>query len=187
MSKRSAILGSSLFVLVAFFSLLGWALARSGGLPGGLGVNNIFGEVSIKEKPAPDFTLSLFDGGAITLSDLKGKVVLIDFWASWCGPCRQEAPALAQVYREYQERGVEFIGISIWDRLGDAKDYAQGLGITYPKGLDAEGTILVDYAVRGIPEKFFINARGELVTKYIGPSEVEGLREILDQMLGGQN
>ena len=187
MSKRAVILGSSLLILAAFFSLLGWALARSGGLPGGLGVNNVFGEISIQEKLAPNFTLQLLDGGSVTLADLKGKVVLIDFWASWCPPCREEAPGLAKVYREYQERGVEFIGISIWDRLGDAEDYVQRFGITYPSGLDSEGTILVDYAVRGIPEKFFIDAQGRMVAKYIGPSTVEGLRETLDQMLAGQN
>jgi cytochrome c biogenesis protein CcmG/thiol:disulfide interchange protein DsbE len=176
-----------LVILAAFFSLLGWALARSGGIPGGLGVNKVFGKVSIQERPAPDFTLQLLDGGSITLSDLKGKVVMIDFWASWCTPCRQEAPVLAQVYKEYQGRGVEFIGISIWDRPSDAQDYIQRFGITYPSGLDSEGTILVDYAVRGIPEKFFIDAQGRLVKRFIGPSKVEGLREILDQMLAGQN
>ena len=187
MSKQAVILGSSLLILAAFFSLLGWALARSGGIPGGLGINKVFGEVRIQEKPAPNFTLQLLDGGSITLADLKGKVVMIDFWASWCPPCREEAPGLAQVYREYQDRGVEFIGISIWDRLGDAEDYVQRFGITYPTGLDSTGTILVDYAVRGIPEKFFIDAQGQMVAKFVGPSDVAGLRETLDQMLAGQD
>ena len=180
-------MGLSLLILAAFFSLMGWALARSGGVPGGLGVNNVFGEVSIQEKPSPDFTLELLDEGSITLSDLKGKVVLIDFWASWCPPCRQEAPDLAQVYNEYQDREVEFIGISIWDRLRDAEEYIPRFGITYPTGLDSKGTILVDYAVRGIPEKFFINSQGQLVAKFIGPSDVESLRETLDRMLADQD
>jgi cytochrome c biogenesis protein CcmG/thiol:disulfide interchange protein DsbE len=187
LSKRAVLLGSSLLILAAFFSLLGWAVVRSGGVAGGLGVNDVFGEVSIKEKPAPDFTLQLLDGGSITLSDLKGKVVMVDFWASWCPPCRSEAPSLAQVYTEYQDRGVEFIGISIWGRLGDAKEYAQRFGIAYPTGLDTEGTILVDYGVRGIPEKLFIDAQGQMVTKFVGPSDVEGLRETLDQMLADQD
>ena len=185
MNRRSVIMGFSLLILAAFFSLLGWAIVRSGGVPAGVGVNNVFGEVSIQKRPAPDFTLETLNGDSITLSDLKGKVVLVDFWASWCPPCRQEAPGLAQVYEEYQDQGVEFIGISIWDRLNDAKDYVQRFGITYPSGLDSQGTILVDYGVRGIPEKFFIDAQGQLVAKFIGPSDVEGLRETLDQMLAG--
>lgn len=192
MSRRSVTLGLSLLILTAFFSLLGWALARSGGVPGGVGVNDVFGEVSVQERPAPDFTLELLDpdilyGETITLSDLKGKLVLVDFWASWCPPCREEAPRLAQVYKEYKDRGVEFIGISVWDRVNDAKDYVERFGITYPSGLDTRGTILVDYGVRGIPEKFFINPEGQLIAKFIGPSDVDGLRETLDQMLADQN
>ena len=187
MNRRSVIMGFSLFILVALFSLLVWALARSGGVPGGAVVNSVFGEVSIQERPAPEFTLETLDGDSITLSDFNGKVVMIDFWASWCPPCRQEAPSLAQVYKEYQDKGVEFIGISIWDRLNDAKDYDHVFGITYPTGLDSKGTILVDYSVRGIPEKVFIDAQGQLIAKFIGPSDVEGLRETLDRILADQD
>ena len=180
-------MGLSLLILAWFFSLLGWALSRSGGVPSGMGVNDVFGEISIKEKPAPNFTLETLDGESVTLSDLKGKVVLLDFWASWCPPCRQEAPGLAQVYKEYEDRGVEFIGISVWDHLNDAKDYVQRFGIIYLSGLDSQGTILVDYGVRGIPEKFLIDTQGQLVAKFIGPSYVEELRETLDQMLTDQD
>ena len=187
MNNRAVIMSLSLLILVGFFSLLGWALARSGGVPGGVGVNNVFGEIDIQEKQAPNFTLETLDGDLITLSNLRGKIVLVDFWASWCPPCREEAPRLAQVYKEYKDRRVEFIGISIWDRLNDAKDYIQLFDITYPAGLDAQGTILVDYGVRGIPEKFFIDAQGQLVAKFIGPSDTDGLRETLDQMLATKN
>ena len=183
MRARRFVLWSALIGLLAFFSLLGWALARSGGLPGGFGVNSTFGEAKIKKSPAPDFSLQRFDGGSIRLSDLEGKVVLLDFWSSWCSPCRKEAPALAQVYLEYQGRGVEFVGINIWDRQDDALDYVQRFGLTYPAGLDNEGTILVDYGVKGIPEKLFIDPQGNKVRKFIGPSTAEELRVILDDML----
>jgi cytochrome c biogenesis protein CcmG/thiol:disulfide interchange protein DsbE len=187
LNNRTAIMGLSLLILVGFFSLLGWALARSGGVPSGSGVNNVFGEIDIQEGPAPDFTLETIDGKSITLSSLRGKVVLIDFWASWCPPCREEAPRLSQVYKEYESQGVEFIGISIWDRLNDAKDYIKRFDVTYPSGLDTQGTILVDYGVRGIPEKFFIDTQGKLVAKFIGPSNTDGLRKTLDQLLAAKN
>ena len=181
------ILAGTFLFLVAFFTLLGWALVRTGGAPGGLGINNVFGEVPIKEGPAPDFSLQVFGGESVRLSDLKGKVVMIDFWSSWCVPCRREAPSLAQVYREYKGERVEFIGISIWDRVDDALDYVQRFGITYPTGLDTEGKILVDYGVRGIPEKFFIDPQGNIVRKFIGPSSAGDLRDILDELLAASD
>jgi len=186
LSKRTIIMVSLLLILIAFFSLFGWGLARSGGVTQGLGINKVFGELNIEKSPAPDFTLELLDGQSLTLSDLKGKVVLIDFWASWCPPCRQEAPGMVQVYNEYRDRGVEFIGISIWNRLSDAKEYTDNFGISYPSGLDEQGTILVNYGVRGIPEKFFINGDGQQVARFIGPSDVESLRETLDLILADQ-
>ncbi|MBI2855630.1 MAG: TlpA family protein disulfide reductase [Chloroflexi bacterium] len=187
MRARRFVLWSALIVLVGFFSLLGWALARSGGLPGGLGVNSAFGEVKVKKEPAPDFSLQLFDGGSIRLSDLRGKVVLLDFWASWCAPCRKEAPVLAQIYLEYRDRGVEFVGISIWDRRDDGLDYIERFGLAYPTGVDTEGTILVDYGVTGIPEKFVIDSQGNKVRKFVGPSTVEELRGILDDVLAASS
>ena len=186
MSRRGITLGFALLAFVAFFSLLGWGLSRSGGAPGGPGVNEVFGEVDIEEKATPDFTLEILDGGSITLSDLRGKVVVVDFWASWCPPCRQEAPVLEQVYDEYRDKGVEFIGVGIWDQLNAARDFVEQFSVAYPTGLDTQGTILVEYGVRGIPEKFFIDPQGQVVAKFVGPSSVEGLRETLDKMLAGQ-
>jgi cytochrome c biogenesis protein CcmG/thiol:disulfide interchange protein DsbE len=174
-----------LFLLVAagFIGLLAGGLIKSGGQPGGAIVNTKLGEVPIQQRPARDFTLDRFDGESLTLSDLQGKVVMVDFWASWCPPCRQEAPALAQVYREYQARGVEFVGVSIWDTEKDANSYIQRYGITYPNGLDEKGVVTIDYGVTGIPEKYFIARDGTVIKKFIGPMNEEKLRAILDDML----
>ncbi len=184
MSGRAVILTSSVVVFAAFLALLGLALFRSGGEPGSLGVNKDFGEVSIEEKPAPDFTLELLQGGSVSLGDLRGRVVLVDFWASWCPPCIEEAPILNSVYEEYRERGVEFLGVCIWDTTKGCEQFLQEFDVAYPSGRDSEGAILVDYGVKGIPEKFFIDAQGRVERKFAGPVRDEDiLRNILDEML----
>ena len=183
MSRRGLVLGLVLAGFVALFALLVWASIRSDGQPAGSGVNDVFGEVEIDEREAPDFTLELLDGGALTLSDLRGSVVVVDFWASWCGPCRLEAPNLKQVYEEYRERGVEFVGVGIWERPAEAEVYIEEFGVPYPTGLDIPGDILLEYGVKGIPEKYFIDRNGRVAAKFVGPSSVEDLRETLDRVL----
>ena len=181
--KRNLIIAASLVPVVALFALLGWALVQSGGNPGGFGVNRSFGEVAVEQQPAPDFAKSDLSGSMVNLSELRGKVVMLDFWSSWCPPCRQEAPALARVYREYESRNVEFVGVAIWDDPGDVGRYAQEFDLPYPNVLDEKGQIAINYGVSGIPEKFFIDARGTLVRKFVGPMESEDLRATLDQLL----
>ena len=184
MSKRGWLFLGTALLFLALFGLLAWAQVKSGGNPGVLGTNSEFGEVRVEPEKAHQFTLELLDGTSLSLSDLQGEVVLVDFWASWCTPCRQEAPALAEVYREYLGRGVEFVGVNIWDREGDARDYMNHFNVPYPNGVDTQGTIAIDYGVRGIPEKFLINRRGVVVKKLVGPVDVESLSSILDGLLG---
>jgi cytochrome c biogenesis protein CcmG/thiol:disulfide interchange protein DsbE len=183
LSKRGWILLSTAVPIIALFSLLGWAVVRSGGNPGGLGVNSVFGRIDVEPRPASDFNLELLDGGALTLSDLRGKVVLVDFWASWCPPCRQEAQTLAQIYQEYADQPVEFVGVDIWDRREDALEYINEYDVPYPNGIDEEGNILINYGVTGIPEKFLIDQNGVLRQKLVGPTHPETLREALDELL----
>ena len=169
--------------VLALFALLTWAVVQSGGNPGSLGVNQEFGQVSLSQQAARDFSLATLDGATIDLIGLRGKVVMVDFWASWCPPCRFEAPVLAEVYLEYSDMGVEFVGVDIWDRRQSAIEYIEQFQVPYPNGVDEKGEIAINYGVRGIPEKFFIDQEGMLVKKFVGPVDASTLRSTLDELL----
>lgn len=187
MSKRGwIILGGGLPVL-ALIALLAWASIRSGGNPGGLAVNSALIESEVDASVARKFELQLIGGGTLKLSDLRGKVVMVDFWASWCPPCRVEVPALVKVYgefREFEGQPVEFVGVSLWDNVGDAEVYLQQEGVVYPNGFDASGAIAIDYGVRGIPEKYFIGRDGVIAKKLSGPLTETVLRDTIKELLG---
>ena len=108
---------------------------------------------------------------------------MVDFWASWCAPCRQEADALNRVYADYAGRPVAFVGVNIWDTPAAAAAFLDEFGVGYPTGPDAAGAIILNYGVRGIPEKFFIDANGRIRHKYVGPMPEERLRATLDALL----
>ena len=183
MSRRTVGFITVLVPVVALLALLSWALIQSEGNPGGLVVNSDFGEVSISRGPAPPLTLPLLDGGSIDLADLKGTVVMVDFWSSWCPPCIAEAPDLAATYLEYEGQEVEFLGVAIWDDERAIRGHVQRFAVTYPNAIDARGRVAINYAVRGIPEKYFIDRDGQLVRKVVGPVSAEELRGIIDELL----
>jgi cytochrome c biogenesis protein CcmG/thiol:disulfide interchange protein DsbE len=131
-------------------------------------------------REASDFTLELFNGDKLRLSDLRGKVVLLNFWASWCMPCREEAPTLEASWKRYKDKPVVFIGIDVWDDKDSALAYINQFGGGYLNGIDPKGEIAVDYGVGGVPETYFINESGKIVNKYTGPLT----DEMVDQLLG---
>ena len=169
--------------LVALFTILGIALTRSGGVPAGVAINSTLGEAEVDAALARDFTLTTFDGGTLRLSDLRGKHVMVDFWSSWCPPCREEAPVLADAYARYRGQGVEFVGVAVWDVAEEAERFAEESGAGYPAGVDTRGVIGVDYGLTGIPEKYFIDPDGRIVRKYVGPMTAEALDGVLQALL----
>lgn len=134
--------------------------------------------------PAPDFTLTTLDGQSLHLIDLKGQVVVVNFWASWCGPCREEAPALQSVWEQYKDKGVLILGIAYTDTETNAKAFIKEYHQTYPNGLDF-GTKISDlYNIEGVPETFIIDREGKIVEFMKVPLTLKTLTEALDRVLG---
>ena len=182
--RRWVLFTISMTPVVALLALLTWGLVQSGGNPGGLQVNDRPGEVAIGEREAPPFEVATLNGGPVLTNDaLRGKVVMVDFWSSWCPPCRAEASDVAAVYLEYEGLPVEFLGIAIWDQVRGTLAHIERFGITYPNATDDRGAVAVSFGVVGIPEKFFLGPDGRIVRKFTGPISQDRLREILDELL----
>ena len=125
-------------------------------------------------KSAPSFDLPLLDGsGALTDEDLKGHPVVINFWASWCIPCREEAPLFERAWKNYRDEGVIFLGVSIKDAESDARAFVKEFGITYPVVRDLDQTLTKDFGVKGLPETFFVDHRWTFIGAISGAGSGE--------------
>jgi cytochrome c biogenesis protein CcmG/thiol:disulfide interchange protein DsbE len=136
--------------------------------------------------PAPEFSLRTFDGDTFNLADQRGQIVIINFWASWCVPCRDEAPILQNVWERYRDRGVVPVGVAYLDVERDARAFIDEFGITYPNGLDMGKVISKQYRIQGVPETFIVGQDGEIVDFYIGPAKEGQLDAIIEQELLGE-
>lgn len=170
----------------------GWRVIAGGGvaLAFVIGLLVLLGSGLVKANrgprdsgPAPDFSLIGYDGRNVTLSELRGQVVVINFWASWCLPCRQEAAYLERTWRNYQDQGVVFIGVDYVDTETEALAYLQEFDITYINGPDL-GTIISDaYNIQGVPETYFVDREGILHGVSIGPLEEPYLENKIEELL----
>ena len=142
---------------------------------------------------APNFSLNLFDGyysefddGSVSLADLRDRVVVVNFWASWCSPCRVEARELEQIWQDYKDKDVVFIGVDHKDTLPKALGYLEEFDITYANGLDGRGRITDNaYHISGVPETFVVDRSGKITSIKIGPYQPgDGeLRRAIDRVL----
>ncbi len=133
---------------------------------------------------APEFSLPLFDGGTLATPVLRGRVVVINFWASWCFPaCYEEAPHLQRIWDRYRDRGVVVVGVNIQDQDRPARDFIARFEQTFPNGVDRLGKISIDYGVYGVPETFLIDRKGRIVHKYAGAVTEETLASEIEPLL----
>ena len=165
----------AIFLLVAgLLALVAFQMRRNGPLAAG--------RVGEGER-APDFTLHTFDGQAINLADLRGRVVVVNFWASWCVPCEAEAAELENTWQRYREQGVMFLGVDYVDTETAARAFLQEFGVTYPNGPDLQTKISHGYRVRQVPETFVVDPSGTLAAVFIGPTTEAQLQAAIEPLL----
>ena len=176
------ILGGGLFIglaigAVVFFGLptvkpVTGTVAAAGGAP-----------APIVGSPAPDFTLQNIKGAQVTLSNLQGQPVLINFWATWCGPCRIEMPAIEAAYQKHKGDGFAVLAVDADETLKEVADFVDALGLTFEVLMDPGLTVTDQYRVRAFPSSFFIGRDGTIVALQIGVMTEAQLAENLDKIL----
>ena len=163
------------FVLVAaLLALVAFQMRRNGPLAAG--------RVGEGER-APDFTLQTFAGETIRLADLRGQVVVVNFWASWCVPCEAEALELERAWQQYRDRGVMFLGVDYVDTEREALAFLTEFGVTYPNGPDLRTEISHRFRVRQVPETFVVDPTGTLAAVFIGPTTQAQLQAAIEPLL----
>jgi cytochrome c biogenesis protein CcmG/thiol:disulfide interchange protein DsbE len=135
-------------------------------------------------RPAAPFTLKTFEGDAVSLEGFRGKVVVVNFWASWCYPaCYEEAPVLERNWRAYRDRDVVVLGVDIQDTAEAARKFIRDFGLTFPNVRDVDGKVSVDYGIYGVPETFFLDRQGRIRAKHVGAVTEEVFRREVERLL----
>ncbi len=156
--------GAAIGLVALLFILLAWSLLHDEG-------GDLAKKANRGERPAaPDFTLERLDrsGRRLQFSSLRGKAVVLNAWASWCGPCKEEAPFLERVWRAHRDRGLVVLGLDAKDFRGDARRFAARFGLTFPLVFDGPGDAVASYGITGFPETFVIDREGRVVRAFAG-------------------
>jgi cytochrome c biogenesis protein CcmG/thiol:disulfide interchange protein DsbE len=162
---------------------------RSRGTQGvsGISIANYRAVAKADDRPAPGFRLPSLDGdGQISLQDYADRVVVLNFWASWCIPCRQEAPHLQAIWEEYRGGGVQVLGVNYRDDRAAAMAYEREFGITFPSVFDPAGKLAFDYELIGVPTTFLIRPDGRMAYRFTGKIDAEILEDALSGVLEGE-
>lgn len=160
---------------VALLGLLYWGMVR--------GPSTQVGKSVPLKGPAQDFSVTTLDGQTLKLSDLRGKVVVLNVWASWCGPCKDEAGELNRSYDLYKGRDVAFLGIAFNDDTDPMRQFVKQYKVAYPVALDPEGRISIGLGITGVPETYLIDPQGNLTQKWVGPITAQQLNGLLAPLL----
>ena len=134
-------------------------------------------------QAAINFSLPTLSGDEISLSSLRGRPVVLNFWATWCQPCKIEHPYVLQAARLYEPRGVAFVGVLHDDEPGNAIRELQRSGQAFPTVYDTSQRVSVDYGITGVPETFILDAEGRIVEKFVGPVGPGQIEQVLEALL----
>jgi peroxiredoxin len=134
-------------------------------------------------KPAADFRLPALNGNLVSLSELRGQVVLVNFWATWCAPCRVEMPEIVRAYERYKSRGFTVLAVNVEDDWPEAAEFAQQYGLPFPVLLDKEGRLSRAWRLRGLPSTIFIDRSGTVAVVHLGPLTAEMIDQRLKSLL----
>ena len=165
-------------LIAAFVGLLAWGLSNREVVTGRSGVTRV-------NKPAPPISMELLNGERLEVPTGPGVPRLVNFWASWCAPCHDEAALLERAWRTHRDDGLLFVGVGIQDSEAEARSYVRQYDITYPNGLDTDGKITVDYGVIGLPVTFFVDSSGIVKRRWVGAIDATTLDEWLNELIDG--
>ena len=175
----------ALVPLVGILALFGWRLVARDQATSGPGVNAVGRLAELRQREVPSIPLRTFDGRSVDLSELRGQVVVLNFWGSWCIPCREEAPALERAWQATRESEVQFVGVNVWEAESDALNFIREQRVTYLNLLDPAGRLAVELGLTGIPETYFVDRDGRLVRRWIGPISDDQLQTLVAEMDAG--
>ena len=171
--RRIMWLATVVMAVVAVVALLATGLGRDPSAP----ASPLLG------RAAPDFTLAQLDGPPLTLSKLRGQVVVINFWASWCAECHTEQPILNATWQQFRDSGVVVVGVNFQDTSVEAREYVRAAGVSYPVVEDTDSRTALAFGLRGVPETFIVDRSGRIVDRVIGPVNAAKLTSQINSAL----